>query len=278
MRKTILLVAIALVSMIAQAQILETVSMQQIATPSNVEGKVVGISPKGDYLILTDMSNTGLIRYDLATQATTVITEAEGAGWDVKISQDGNKITYRQRHDDNQIVRHDIMQYNMTDGKAIVRAQAQRGTAQLVAADATSTVSVNEDLHLVLNHNGKNIVLTPNGPEQAYNWPSISPDGSKILYYVSGRGCFVCDINGNNVQKIANHCRAAQWYDNNTIVGMADEDDGKVLTASAIVVYTLDGKSQILVGKHMMAIYPAAAEGKIAFSTAAGEMYLMQVK
>ena len=93
-----------------------------------------------------------------------------------------------------------------------------------------------------------------------------------------GKGCFVCDINGNNVQKIANHCRAPKWYNNNTIIGMADEDDGKVLTASAIVAYTLDGKSQILVGKHMMAIYPAAAEGKIAFSTAAGEMYLMQVK
>ena len=275
MRKTILLVAIALVSMIAQAQVLETVSMQQINT---VEGKVVGISPKGDYLLLTDMSNTGLIRYDLATKTTTVITEAEGAGWDVKISQDGNKITYRQRHDNNQLIRHDIMQYNMTDGKAVVRAQAQRGTAQLVAADANSTVAVNEDLHLVLNHNGKSIILTPNGTNEAYNWPSISPDGSKILYYVSGKGCFVCDINGNNVQKIANHCRAPKWYNNNTIVGMADEDDGKVLTASAIVVYTLDGKSQILVDKHMMAIYPVAAEGKIAFSTAAGEMYLMQVK
>jgi hypothetical protein len=59
---------------------------------------------------------------------------------------------------------------------------------------------------------------------------------------------------------------------------MADEDDGKVLTASAIVLHTLDGKSQILVGKDLMAIYPVAAEGKIAFSTAAGEMYLMQVK
>ena len=278
MKKTFLLIAACTMCILAQAQVLKIVSMQQISTPSNMEGKVVGISPKGDYLLLTDLSNTGLVRYELASKTATIITDAEGAGWDVKISQDGNKITYRQRHDNNQLIRHDIMQYNIADGKAIVRQQAQRGTAQLVAADANTTVSVNEDLHLVLTQNGKSIILTPNGAEQAYNWPSISPDGSKILYYVSGRGCFVCDLKGNGVQKIANHCRAAQWYDNNTVIGMADEDDGKVLTASAIVLYTLDGKSQILVGKDMMAIYPFAVEGKIAFSTAAGEMYLMQVK
>jgi Tol biopolymer transport system component len=278
MRKTILLVAIAFVSVIAQAQVLKIVSMQQITTPQFKVGKVVSFSPKGDYLLLTDANNTGLVSYNLATKATTTITKAEGAGWNAKISQDGSKITYRQRHDNNPMIRYDIMQYNMTNGKAVVRAQAQRGTAQIVAADAKSTVAVNEDLHLVLNHNGKSIVLTPNGANEAYNWPSISPDGSKILYYVSGRGCFVCDLQDKNVQKIANHCRAPQWYNNNTIIGMADEDNGTVLTASAIVVYTLDGKSQILVGKNMMDMYPQVAQGKVAFTTAAGEMYLMQVK
>ena len=111
------------------------------------------------------------------------------------------------------------------------------------------------------------------------NWPSISPDGSKILYYVSGEGCYVCDINGQNVKFIARHCRAAQWYNNNnTIVGMADEDDGHDFTASAIMAYTLDGKSQTLVAKDKIAMYPFATTGKVAFSTPKGEMYLLQVK
>ena len=50
------------------------------------------------------------------------------------------------------------------------------------------------------------------------------------------------------------------------------------MTASAIVAYTLDGKSQVLVNKEQMAIYPYAVDGKIAFSNAAGEVFLMQVK
>lgn len=80
------------------------------------------------------------------------------------------------------------------------------------------------------------------------------------------------------MQYIADHCRAPQWYDNNTIIGMHDEDDGKYLTASAIVAYNLQGHKQILVNKEMMAIYPYAAKGQIAFSTASGDVYLMKVR
>lgn len=59
---------------------------------------------------------------------------------------------------------------------------------------------------------------------------------------------------------------------------MHDEDNGKYLTASAIVAYDMQGKKQILINKEMMAIYPYAANGQIAFSTAAGKVYVMNVK
>jgi hypothetical protein len=59
---------------------------------------------------------------------------------------------------------------------------------------------------------------------------------------------------------------------------MHDEDNGKWITASAIVAYSLQGEKQILVNKETMAIYPYTADGKIAFSTAAGKVYVMNVK
>lgn len=279
MKKTILLCAACIISMFASAQLLEVVSTRQLPIHSGEELKVAGFSPKGNYLLLTNDVNNGLIRYDLATGATQTISEASGAGWSVKISEDGQCIVYRERYmETDQLMKHNIVKYDMSDQKKAIVAKSQRNLNQLVHANGANSVTINEDLHMMLVHNGKNIVLAPNGTNEAYNWASISPDGQKILYYVSGRGCYTCDLKGGNVQYIADHCRAPQWYDNNTIIGMHDEDDGKYLTASAIVAYNLQGQKQILVNKEMMAIYPYAAEGQIAFSTAGGEIYLMKVK
>lgn len=279
MKKTFLLIAACFIGMVASAQIFQIVSTQQLPTPSGTEWKVAGISPVGDYLLLTDDGNGGLVRYDLATQAVQTISEAIGAGHNVSISADGQNIVYREvTIGEDKLVRSNIYKHSFTTNQRNAQALAQRDMVNLVDKAANSSVAINEDLHLVLNHNGKSIVLTPNGADRTYSWASISPNGSKILYYVGGVGCYVCDLNGKNVQKIASHCRAPKWYDNNTVIGMADEDDGQHLLASAIVAYTLDGKSQIVVNKEQMAIYPYAVEGKIVFSNAAGEVFLMQVK
>ena len=279
MKAKLLLIVACAFSMLANAQLLEIQSVKKLSVSTGEEMKVAGISPAGDYVLLTNDIDKGLIRYDLATGAQTQLTDALGAGWAVKISKDGKDIVYREMTiGEDKLVKHDIVKMNMVKKEASVVAKEQRDMLNLVHANNANSVTINEDLHMVVVKNGKNVVLTPNGKEEAYNWASISPDGKSILYYVSLKGCYVCDINGNNVRFVARHCRAPQWYNNNIIVGMADEDDGKFLTASAIVAYNLQGQCQILVGKSNMALYPYAVEGKIAFSNAAGEVFLMNVK
>lgn len=279
MRKTFLLCVACAMNMLTCAQLLEIVSTQQLSTPINEQLKVAGFSPKGDYLLLTNDVNSGLMHYDLATGAITSITDSDGAGWAVQISPDGQEIVYRERYMNvDYTLRNNIVKYNINAQKRAVIAKAQRDLSKLVSAKQANTVAINGDLHMILTQGSKTTILTPNGADQAYNWASLSPDGTKILYYVSGKGCYTCNLNGNNPHFIALDCRAPQWYDNQTIIGMHDEDDGKFLTASAIVAYDLQGQKQILVNKEHLAIYPYAANGKIAFSTANGEIYLMHVK
>ena len=277
MRKIILLGVVCSISILASAQLLEIVSTKQLTTPSNKELKVAGFSPKGDYVLLTNDVNKGLLHYDLATDNVTTITEADGAGWAVKISLDGTNIVYRERYmTADKLMKHNILEYNLIAKKKAMIAKEQRNLNKLVVAN--NSVSINENLHMVLIKDGKSTILTPNGANEAYNWASLSPDGQKILYYVSGKGCYTCDLNGRDIHYIALDCRAPQWYDNNIIIGMHDEDNGKWITASAIVAYSLQGDKQILVNKETMAIYPYTADGKIAFSTTAGKVYVMNVK
>lgn len=90
MNKLCLLLAM-LLSMPTFAQMLDVASVQKLATP---QGVVAGISPQGDYILLTNAQNQGLIKYDLSTGNTTVVTTVAGAGYDVKISDDGKDARY----------------------------------------------------------------------------------------------------------------------------------------------------------------------------------------
>ena len=278
MKKTMLFVAACLLSLAASAQVLEVVSMQQLPIPANAEMKVAGVSPAGDYVLLTTDINKGLQRYDMASQSLTTLTDAAGAGFNVQVSKDGQEVVYRETtFDRNNLRQNKIVRLNMYNQRQNVVARNQRDMKQMATSDNLTTVSINDRL-IVLKRNGLTTTLAPNGSHLSYIWPSVSPDGTKLCYYVCGNGCWVSNIDGSNPQYIGHACRAAQWYDNNTLVAMADEDDGHFITASAIVAYTLDGKMQKLTNSDMIAMFPYAAENAIVFSTIEGEVYMLNVK
>ena len=277
MKKIFLSLALA-VSVMASAQVFEVGQLTKLNTPTDTDVKVAGVSADGSYVLITSGSNHGLRRYDVATGKTTTITTAAGAGYNVQISKDGQELVYRETSFDAQGLRkNNIIRHDLATAKTATVAKAQRDMKAMVNTGANVSVSIN-DRKIVLNKNGKNIILVPNGSNESYIWPSVSPDGTKLCYYVCGNGCWVANLDGSGKQYIGHGVQAAKWYDNNTLVAMDAEDDGHFTTASAVVAYTLDGKKQVLTNGSMIAMYPHVANNVIVFSTLDGETYMLNVK
>ncbi len=304
MKKTFLCLALAL-PMLAMAQILEVGSIEKVNVPANMDSRVAGVSPDGSYILLTTVSTQGLQKFDLSTKELTVISKAPHAGFDVRISADGNQVLYRELEvGADKCCRTRLMQSNMQSKKVetVVPLTRELGGYKIVGntvlaldkkqlrkksltggtytQEVSPIVSI-QDRQLVVTRGSETKVLSPNGTDKSYIWPSISPDGKKVCYYVTAEGCYVANIDGSNPQFIARDLRDAKWYNNNVLVGMDDKDDGHVFTESTIVAYTLNGKKQVLTDKtRHVAMYPfMSADGKkIAYSTVNGEVFVINVK
>ncbi len=300
MKKFLFTVALG-ISLCAQAQLLNVGSVTQVDIPQSLYNKVAAISPDGTYLLITTDYNAGLTRYDLATGATSVVTDAAGAGYDVKISQDGNTVVFREN---SYTAQH--LKMTAVKSKDLVSGREQQlvaPTRELQAMDVqglTSTTVVNgrsnvkalvgtqvakqmpilsiDKLHLMLTQDGVTREFSPLGSDQRYIWPSVSPDGTKALFYVTGNGAYVCNLDGSGLKELG-QVRAPRWYSNSVIVGMNDQDDGRVYTSSSIIAVDLNGTTQTLTDDSVIAMFPlpTAAGDKIAFSTPTGEAYIINI-
>lgn len=275
--KKILLLAVAFVATIASAQVLNVASVEKLDIPTNADSKIAGISPDGTYVLITSQSNTGLQKFDLATRKVTKITDAAGAGYNVEISADSKDVTYREvTYTADKLRMTALKRHNLQTAEQTTLIKSTRDMQQVREKKAIAPIVSIVDCNLVVSLGTITKQLNPNG-NGTYLWASLSPDGTKILYYYGG--VWVCNLDGTNPQRIGNF-RAPQWYNNNVVVGMNDEDNGYVVTSSSIVAYTLDGTKQVLTNAGIMAMYPyVSADGsKIVCSTPNGEAYLINIK
>ena len=96
MIKIVLTMALAMASASLFAQVLDVASIEKIDIKGAGKSVVTGISPKGNYLLLSDAQLNGLAKYDLSTKTVEVISNARSAGMNVAISSDGNSLAYRE--------------------------------------------------------------------------------------------------------------------------------------------------------------------------------------
>ena len=299
--KKLFFTALALsMALLGKAQLVEVVSMERVATPEGLVSQIATISPDGSYAVVGQMDGHKLTKVDIATGATKVLT-CNGNANGVTISPDGANIVFRTTSFNNKHLRlTGLNSVNVATGAETQIVKPSRKLNAGVAVNASGVTAVENGKqrvkafgaskvsaapvasinygHLDITVNGKTKTIDPQG-KGSYLWPSISPDGTKVVYCLSGAGTFVCNLDGSNVRKIG-YMHAAKWLGNDMVVGMADYDNGHEYTSSSIVVSDLNGVKQTITNDDMIAMYPSAsANGKsLVFSTVEGALYIVNLK
>lgn len=282
------------------AQLLNVGSVDKVNLPAGLSADQAAISPDGKCVVMSTNNDLSLRKLDLTTGKAVKVTD-NGSMLGLEFTDDSQNIVFRQSTTNDRHLRYtSVKSADLATGAETTIVKPTRRLNGF-AVDGRNVMSVENKKfrasnldgakavkapvasiyygQLMVTVNGKTTAINPNGKEgRSYLWPSVSPDGTKVLYYLSGDGCYVCDLNGNNAKRIG-ELRAPQWIDDKMVVGMRDRDNGYVQTESTIVASDLSGVQQDLTDASVIAMYPSVSAdgGKIAFSTPQGELYIINI-
>ena len=299
--KTPFLLLLVLTSQLAFSQGIKMVSNEQRPIMESEDGCLPIMSPTGDYLILAGNDTQGLKKYDLATKKLTTLTTEKAVG--VQISSDGSTVVYRSKNYEGKLRYTSLKSIQLETGEKeelikntrdLEGVNVKQGTvlavnkgkmvSKRVSGEKLESIPVVpsiKDGQLYITEKGKTRLLSPAGTNVNYLWPSVSPDGKKLLYYVMDQGqAYVSNSDGTNPVSLG-ILRAPKWMGNDWVVGMVDYDNGEVVTSSEIVGVAADGTQRtVLTDDSVIALYPSASAdaSKIVYTTNDGKVFLMKIE
>lgn len=299
MRKVVILLCFTYLTMYAQqVRVVDEIKLTNIE-----DGRFFypTMSPDGEKVLFTSDDYKGLWIKQLNDGGFVKLNDADGAGYQPQFNPSGDEIIYRsdkfingkrysslfvQKIDSKEkiILEKDVR--NLYPPKSVksnlnvylkndVMKQYTSGSS-LSKSTISAPVAYIENSKIALYVDGEKRILSPLG-EGNYIWPSVSPDGQKLLFNLAGKGTFVSDLKGNIISDLG-YANYPSWSrDGKWIVFMEDYDDGYQITTSEIGVVSSDGTSryQITESSDRIELYPtwSPSSDEIVFHTDKGEIY-----
>ncbi len=259
-----LLIILTLVFNIVFSQTIKIIEDKPITTLKDGTFYHPLISPDGKLLLMSKENCQGLWIKDLSNGRIKRITNASGAGLDPVFSFDGNEIFFRENKIINGKIFSSLKSYNLKKQQVSLKEDnirdlkilkttnnfsksylKQNEFVQIPSSTSLSKsnsddISVSVDMNkIVLYQNGVKKYLAPAG-DGYYIWPSISPDKTKLLFTLAGKGTYVSDLNGNILRKVG-YANFPSWSpDGNWILFMKDLDNGTIITSSEIYIANIN--------------------------------------
>lgn len=282
-----------------------------VTSPRLVEGvtaESAAISADGAFVVAS--TTDGLQRIDFADLTARVVGQAPGAT-KLTVSDDGSSVAYRVNHYDADGMRTVSLEcMTLADGAATTIVPATRHLAagvtmkkghitavadgqavvadlgnpkagglarRLKTADAAATVAIDYGHLVITAADGQTRVLDPLGTG-SYLWPSVSPDGQRVLFHFVGGGTYTCALDGTDVRHLSRQLVMPVWAGNDAVIGSVTTDDGLVfLTGTLTAVSLTTGATQALTPDSVIALDPVvSADGRhAAFTTPRGQLYTL---
>lgn len=252
------------------------------------------LNEEGTKVLFTAENYKGLKLYDLSTKKQSIISEDYGAGYKPVFAREGGEIYFRKTILKNGF-RHDaLLKSNLkkqTEEEVVAPSRNLKTPLALkngvvIASEGkllrTAIVeqpyATIEDNKIALYQGTERTELQPCGADViGYIWPSVSPDGTKLLFKCAGKGTFIADLNGNIISELG-MINAPVWYTNDFVVGTVNSDDGHKTTSSKIVIRSaFDDFQQELTDETEIAMYPSVSSktNGVAYSTLDGEIFVL---
>ena len=255
------------------------------------------LSPDGQKVLFTQSDYEGLKVYDIADDVVTPLASDRLAGFSPAFSKDGKSVYFLSQTRENMLVYREMKSVNL-DGTGMSTVMGKsRGMLHPVAVDGGVVTVSDNGRKLKAKSNGgtyaysagKKIVVVKNGIEKkiapvptkyTYIWESLSPDGTKILFYAGGKGAYICDLDGNLVAELGKYTSPA-WCGNDYVVAVNATHDGHQYETSQIVLLKVDGSyKKELTAPVSMSMHPtASASGdRLTYNTIDGRLFLMDLR
>jgi Tol biopolymer transport system component len=257
-------------------------------------------SPDGKTIYYTASDFDGVWAYSTAERKSLQITSDRQSGYGFSISADGAQVAWRRTLPGalpGERIQEAVIK-NLADGSSSILASGKsislpsfvrstavvsvRGdilgvTAGIQPAGAVSVLGI-EETKIAILRDGVKLLIDPLG-RGSYIWPSLSPDGSKLVAYEMDRGAFVADAEGSHPLRIGRRDAPSWTRDGKWLVYMADTDDGHAIRSSEIAYVSPDGKlsGSLTATPRSIEMYPQCSpvSDAIVCSTLGGEILLI---
>lgn len=264
-------------------------------------------SPDDQKIFFSSANYNGLWYFDRKLNTINPFVSEQGAGYEFAFSKDGSSVLFRVNEYSEKGIRiaQKIIKKNIeTNEQRIIETGRHLSSPKVLAGNEIAYTKEDnmmikaesgsrnitepgaivfiENTKLVYYSGGVKKVLAPLGDEEHYIWPSLSPDGKKILFTVTGKGTFITDLNGKILVDLGT-ARYPRWSpDGKWISCMVDKDNGVVITSSELFVVSADGKRryQLTDTKDEIEMYAewANTTSSLVYHSDAGQIFIMKLK